>query len=85
MKRCDEARRVVAPYREVHMKEFKTYKSRKPGGLRITITANQVEPGEREKAIWIGRQMYTELIKENRRRRHRGDSAIMGLIEVVLR
>ena len=67
------------------MKEFKTYKSRKPGGIRVTISASLEEPESMEKAMWIGRQMHTELIKENRRRRHRGDSAILCLVEVVLR
>lgn len=80
-----EARRVVAPYGEVHMKDFKTYRSRKPGGIHITISADAAEKDSLESAMWIAKQICTEIIKENRRRRHRGDSAIMGLIEVVLR
>lgn len=67
------------------MKEFKTYKSRKPGGIRVTISASLEEPESMEKAMWIGRQMHTELIKENRRRRHRGGSEIRYRIDVVLR
>ena len=64
------------------MKDFKTYRSRRPGGIRITISADAAEKDSQGNAMWIAKQISTEIIKENRRRRHRGGSAISTMIEV---